>query len=56
MTEKEYNEKFKEYLKEKGPNPGTTFFGSWGWYATMKNKFDRELGIQNGQNGNEERV
>jgi hypothetical protein len=53
MNEKEYDEKFKEYLKEKGPNPGTTFFGSWGWYATMKNQFDRE---QNGQNGSEERV
>ena len=26
MTEKEYDEKFKEYLKEKGPNPGKTFF------------------------------
>jgi len=56
MTEKEYKEKLDVYLKENGPNPGTTFFGSWGWYAMMKNKFDRELGIHNGQDGNEEGV
>ena len=56
MTEKEYDEKLKDYLKENGPNPGTTFFGSWGWYAMMKNKFDKELKEQNGQNGSEERV
>jgi hypothetical protein len=56
MTEKEYNEKFEKYLKEQGPNPGTTFFGSWGWYATMKNQFDKELRVHDGQNGTEERV
>ena len=56
MTEKEYKEKLDAYLKENGPNPGTTFFGSWGWYAMMKNKFDNELRAQNGQNGSEEGV
>lgn len=49
MDEKEYNEKLDQYLREKGPNPGTTFFGSWGWYATMKNQFDKELREQNGR-------
>jgi hypothetical protein len=63
MTEKEYDEKFQKYLKEQGPNPGTTFFGSWGWYATKKNEFNAMLkddGIivkdENGQNGSEERA
>lgn len=49
MNEKEYNEKLDQYLREKGPNPGTTFFGSWGWYAAMKNQFDKELREQNGR-------
>ena len=56
MHEKEYDKRLAEYLKENGPNPGTTFFGSWGWYATMKNRFDKELKEQNGQNGSEEGV
>ena len=56
MIEKEYNKKLEDYLKENGPNPGTTFFGSWGWYAMMKNRFDKELKEQNGQNGSEERA
>ena len=56
MIEKEYVKKLEDYLKENGPNPGTTFFGSWGWYAMMKNKFDKELRVQDGQNGSEERV
>lgn len=56
MTEKEYDEKLNAYLKENGPNPGTTFFGSWGWYAMMKNKFDRELGIQNGREETEQNI
>lgn len=56
MNEKEYKEKLDAYLKENGPNPGTTFFGSWGWYAMMKNRFDKELRVYDGQNGNEERV
>ena len=56
MTEKEYKEKLNAYLKEHGPNPGVTFFGSWGWYAMMKNKFDKQLREHNGQNGSEERA
>ena len=43
ITEKEYNEKLDNYLREQGPNPGTTFFGAWGWYAAMKNRFDEQL-------------
>lgn len=43
LSEKEYNEKLDQYLREQGPNPGTTFFGAWGWYATMKNRFDEQL-------------
>jgi len=56
MTEKEYKEKLDAYLKENGPNPGTTFFGSWGWYAMMKNKFDNELRAQNGREESTEDV
>ena len=56
MNEKEYNEKLDQYLRENGPNPGVTFFGSWGWYAMMKNRFDKEMRVQDGQNGSEERV
>jgi hypothetical protein len=40
ISEKEYNEQLDDYLRECGPNPGTTFFGSWGWYASKKNEFD----------------
>ena len=43
ISEKEYDEKLNEYLKEQGPNPGTTFFGAWGWYATKKNDFDKKM-------------
>ena len=56
MNEKEYNEKLDQYLRENGPNPGVTFFGSWGWYAMMKNRFDKELKEKNGQNGSEKRM
>lgn len=56
MNEKEYKEKLNAYLKEHGPNPGVTFFGSWGWHAMMKNKFDKQLREHNGQNGSEERA
>ena len=31
MTEKEYKEKLDVYLKENGPNPGTTFF----WFVGL---------------------
>lgn len=41
--EKEYDEKLDAYLREHGPNPGTTFFGAWGWYAAKKNEFERKL-------------
>jgi hypothetical protein len=40
ISEKEYNERLDNYLRERGPNPGTTFFGAWGWYAAKKNEFD----------------
>ena len=43
ISEKEYSEKLDEYLRECGPNPGTTFFGSWGWYASKKNEFQRKI-------------
>ena len=43
LSEKEYNEKLDQYLREQGPNPGTTFFGAWGWYATKKNDFDKQM-------------
>ena len=56
MNKKEYDRQLEEYLKENGPNPGVTFFGAWGWYAMMKNKFDKQLREHNGQNGSEERA
>lgn len=40
ISEQDYYERFKAYLKECGSNPGTTFFGAWGWYAARKNEFD----------------
>jgi len=43
ITEKEYDQKLDAYLREQGPNPGTTFFGSWGWYATKRNEFNAML-------------
>ena len=43
ITEKEYDEKLDAYLRENGPNPGTTFFGSWGWYAAKKNEFQKQM-------------
>ena len=43
ISEKEYNERFDNYLRECGPNPGNTFFGAWGWYATKKNEFNALL-------------
>lgn len=49
IDEQEYNERLETYLKECGSNPGTTFFGAWGWYATKKNEFDammQEDGIE----------
>ena len=55
ISEKDYNERFDAYLKEQGPNPGNTFFGAWGWYATKKNEFHamlREDGISVTYNGN----
>ncbi len=43
ISEKEYEQKLDTYLREQGPNPGTTFFGSWGWYASKKNEFYRQM-------------
>ena len=48
ISEKEYYERLDSYLRECGPNLGTTFFGSWGWYATKRNEFNaimKEEGI-----------
>ena len=43
ISEKEYEQKLDAYLREQGPNPGTTFFGSWGWYASKKNEFGKQM-------------
>ena len=43
ISEKEYNKRLDDYLREQGPNPGTSFFGSWGWFATKKNEFNAML-------------
>lgn len=43
ISEAEYYERLDSYLRECGPNPGTTFFGSWGWYATKRNEFNAML-------------
>ena len=43
ISEKEYYERLDNYLRECGPNPGTTFFGSWGWYAHKRNEFNAML-------------
>ena len=43
ISEDEYMKRLKKYLEEQGPNPGTTFFGSWGWHATKTNEFNAML-------------
>ena len=43
ISEEEYIKRLKKYLEEQGPNPGTTFFGSWGWHATKTNEFNAML-------------
>jgi len=40
---REYDKLLREYLNEHGPNPGKGYFGSYGWYATMKSDFDKTL-------------
>jgi hypothetical protein len=35
LGEGEWKARFETYLKEHGPNPATSFFGSGGWYACM---------------------
>jgi hypothetical protein len=39
----EYDKMLRDYLNEHGPNPGQGYFGSHGWYSTLKNAFDRSL-------------
>jgi hypothetical protein len=43
ISSTEYYEQLEAYIKSKGGNPGTTFFGSWAWYATTRNEFDAML-------------
>ena len=43
ISEKEYYKRLDNYLRECGPNPGTTFFGAWGWYAAKKNQFEKQM-------------
>lgn len=43
ISKMEYEVKFKEYLRECGPNPGTSFFGKWGWYVMKKREFNAML-------------
>jgi hypothetical protein len=43
ISEDEYMKRLKKYLEEQGPNPATTFFGSWGWHATKTNEFNAML-------------
>ena len=59
ISEEEYMKKLTKYLEEQGPNPATTFFGSWGWHATKTNEFNAMLKedgiIVKEDDGNEER-
>ena len=43
ISEDEYFKRLYKYLKDEGPNPATTFFGSWGWHATKTNEFNALL-------------
>ena len=43
ISEDDYMKRLKKYLEEQGPNPATTFFGSWGWHATKTNEFNAML-------------
>ena len=35
--------KWEAFLREQGPNPGTSFYGAWGWFSTMSSKFANQL-------------
>lgn len=49
ISKERFEELFQKYLKSKGPNPGTGFFGKWGWYAKQKSffkKYLKDIGIK----------
>lgn len=43
LDQKERKERWEAFLREQGPNPGTSFYGAWGWFATMSSKFANQL-------------
>lgn len=36
-----YKKEFAEFIKEKGPNTGTGFFGAWAWHAKRQKEFEK---------------
>ena len=43
LDQNERKERWEAFLLEKGPNPGTSFYGAWGWYSTMSDRFAKLL-------------
>lgn len=39
INSKEYFEKLDQYLKEVGPNPGTSFYGAMAWASLKEDEF-----------------
>jgi hypothetical protein len=43
ISKDEYERLLKEYLKEQGPNKGSSLVGSLAWWARQKREFDEKL-------------
>jgi hypothetical protein len=39
LTDAEWKRRFDEYMEQVGPNPGTSFYGAWGWASLMSANF-----------------
>ena len=46
MTKEEFEVKFKEYLNEQGPNPGTGWISKMGWHYKKRQEFVRLIDYQ----------
>ena len=43
LSRVQYDNLFKEFLEEVGPNPASGFFATWAWTSTQKRKFNSKL-------------
>jgi hypothetical protein len=47
ITKETYTELFAAFLREKGPNPATSFFGAWAWHSKKEKQFKKKLRKEN---------